>query len=126
MFDHKILAFQKRIEDLADQPMLSANALKRWFDSSPEELRVALNHVCDDGKKLEDKVEAMILETFSGAISRNMFDEALKEELDSKATTENLNEVQTNLAAADAAIEKKMNDMIVLGTFKGYNIFIKF
>ncbi len=44
-----------------------------------------------------------------------MFDEALKEKLDSKVTTENLNEVQENLAAANVAIEKKLNYMIVKG-----------
>ncbi|RHV83183.1 hypothetical protein [Butyricicoccus sp. OF10-2] len=60
-------------------------------------------------------MEALLLETFSGTISRNMFDEALKEKLDSKVTTENLNEVQENLAAANVAIEKKLNYMIVKG-----------
>lgn len=41
--DFKINAFQKPIASLADAPALSAPELKEYFDSSPEELKNALN-----------------------------------------------------------------------------------
>lgn len=39
--------FRKRIIDLPDQPNMQAAELKTYFDSSPEELRQALNRLCD-------------------------------------------------------------------------------
>ena len=39
--------FSKRIVDLPDQPDMQAAELKTYFDSSPEELRQALNRLCD-------------------------------------------------------------------------------
>ena len=39
--------FSKRIVDLPDQPDMSARDLKAYFDSSAEELRQALNRLCD-------------------------------------------------------------------------------
>lgn len=36
-------AFTKRLADLPDQPNMQAAELKTYFDSSPEELRQALN-----------------------------------------------------------------------------------
>lgn len=46
--DNKIDQFQKRVSDLADKPNIgSAAALKAYFDSSPEELRVAVNGLID-------------------------------------------------------------------------------
>ena len=45
----KITAFQKLVASLADHPSLGSTALlKQWFDSSTEEVRVALNGVIDD------------------------------------------------------------------------------
>lgn len=48
--DNKIVSFAKIIADLADKPnaTLSATQLKEYFDSSPEEIRVALNALIDD------------------------------------------------------------------------------
>ena len=40
-------AFMKRLADLPDQPNMQAAELKTYFDSSPEELRQALNRLCD-------------------------------------------------------------------------------
>jgi hypothetical protein len=48
--DNKIASFEKRISDLPDRPSptYSATDIKGYFDSSPEELRVALNGIIDD------------------------------------------------------------------------------
>lgn len=40
-------AFTRRLSDLPDQPNMQAAELKTYFDSSPEELRQALNRLCD-------------------------------------------------------------------------------
>lgn len=48
--EHKIAAFTKKVSDLADKPNeagMTAALVKSQFDSSPEELRVALNGVID-------------------------------------------------------------------------------
>ncbi len=45
--DHKIEAFTHKISDLPDQPNMQPEELKAHFDSSPEELRQALNALCD-------------------------------------------------------------------------------
>ena len=66
--DHKITQFTHRISELADQPSLPADELKARFDSSPEELRVAHNAVCDDADRLEARVEGIVAETFGDAI----------------------------------------------------------
>lgn len=39
--------FTRRLADLPDQPNMQAAELKTYFDSSPEELRQALNRLCD-------------------------------------------------------------------------------
>ena len=41
--DHKIQTFTHKISDLPDQPNMQPEELKAHFDSSPEELRQALN-----------------------------------------------------------------------------------
>lgn len=48
--ERKIESFEQRVSDLPDTPALSAAALKARFDACPEELRAALNGVCDDGQ----------------------------------------------------------------------------
>lgn len=45
--DHKIVGFTHKISDLPDQPNMQPEELKARFDSSPEELRQALNALCD-------------------------------------------------------------------------------
>ncbi|MCD7034565.1 hypothetical protein LRR81_09965 [Metabacillus sp. GX 13764] len=46
MFD-KLNGFSRKLSDLEDQPAMNSNDLKAYFDSSPEELRAALNHLID-------------------------------------------------------------------------------
>ena len=84
--DHKITAFQHKITDLPDQPSLPANELKARFDSSPEELRQAVNGICDDASRLEARVEGIVVDTFGDTIDREMLSVELAAELDAKAT----------------------------------------
>ena len=96
--DHKITAFQHKITDLPDQPSLPANELKARFDSSPEQLRVSLNAVCDEAERLDGRVDGIVAGTFGDAIPKSMLSEELQAELDAKAT-------QTALAEEAAARE---------------------
>ena len=96
--DHKITAFQHKITDLPDQPSLPANELKARFDSSPEELRQAVNGICDEASRLEARVEGIVVDTFGDTIDREMLSEELAAELDAKAT-------QAGLAAEQQARE---------------------
>ena len=43
----KITALTKKIIALPDQPNMQPDELKQYFDSSPEELRAAINALCD-------------------------------------------------------------------------------
>ncbi|MCD7034307.1 hypothetical protein LRR81_08675 [Metabacillus sp. GX 13764] len=52
MFD-KLNDFTKKISDLEDKPSLNPIELKAYFDNSPEELRVALNHLIDQLASIE-------------------------------------------------------------------------
>ena len=107
--DHKIAAFAHKITDLPDQPNLPADELKARFDSSPEELRQAVNGICDDAATLSGKVDSILAETFDGVVEKSMLSEALAEELDAKATqTELAAEVDT-LEAADTALGGRMS-----------------
>ena len=96
--DHKITVFQHKITDLPDQPSLPANELKARFDSSPEELRQAVNGICDEASRLEARVEGIVVDTFGDTIDREMLSEELAAELDAKAT-------QVGLAAEQQARE---------------------
>ena len=96
--DHKITAFTHRIADLPDQPNLPADELKARFDSSPEELRQAVNGICDDASRLEARVEGIVVDTFGDTIDREMLSDELAAELDAKAT-------QAGLAAEQQARE---------------------
>ncbi|WP_107631323.1 hypothetical protein [Agathobaculum massiliense] len=96
--DHKITQFTHKITDLPDQPSLPANELKARFDSSPEELRQAVNGICDEASRLEARVEGIVVDTFGDTIDREMLSEELAAELDEKAT-------QAGLAAEQQARE---------------------
>ena len=96
--DHKITQFTQKITDLPDQPSLPANELKARFDSSPEELRQAVNGICDEASRLEARVEGIVVDTFGDTIDREMLSEELAAELDAKAT-------QAGLAAEQQARE---------------------
>ena len=84
--DHKITQFTHKITDLPDQPSLPANELKARFDSSPEELRQAVNGICDEASRLEARVEGIVVDTFGDTIDREMLSVELAAELDAKAT----------------------------------------
>ena len=96
--DHKITQFTHKITDLPDQPTLAPNELKARFDSSPEELRQAVNGICDEASRLEARVEGIVVDTFGDTIDREMLSEELAAELDEKAT-------QAGLAAEQQARE---------------------
>ncbi len=96
--DHKITEFIHRVGDLPDQPTLSPQELKQRFDSSPEELRKAVNSICDEGERLSARVEGIVMDTFGDTIDREMLSHELAAELDGKAE-------QTALAAETAARE---------------------
>ena len=96
--DHKITQFTHKITDLPDQPSLPANELKARFDSSPEELRQAVNGICDEASRLEARVEGIVVDTFGDTIDRAMLSEELSAELDAKAP-------QVGLAAEQQARE---------------------
>ena len=83
--DHKIAAFTHKITDLPDQPNLPADELKARFDSSPEELRQAVNGICDDAARLEARVEGIVVDTFGDTIDKEMLSDELAAELDGMA-----------------------------------------
>ena len=107
--DHKITAFTHRIADLPDQPNLPAEELKAWFDSSPEELRQAVNSICDDATTLSGKVDSILAETFDGVVEKSMLSEALADELDAKATQTALTAEATARASADSALSTRVS-----------------
>ena len=83
--DHKITAFTHKIVDLPDQPNLPADELKARFDSSPEELRQAVNGICDEGEALSARIDSYRAQTFTGEIERDMLAPEVQEELSAKA-----------------------------------------
>lgn len=96
--ERKIESFEQRVSDLPDTPALSAAALKARFDACPEELRAALNGVCDDGKALEDRINAYRAQTFAGEITENMLDTLLSTKINAKAEQSDMTAMQTSLA----------------------------
>lgn len=101
--DHKITEFTHRITDLPDQPTLSPQELKARFDSSPEELRKAVNGICDEGERLSARVEGIVTDTFGDTIDREMLSHELAAELDGKAEQTALDAAVDTLKAADTA-----------------------
>lgn len=96
--ERKIESFEQRVSDLPDTPALSAAALKARFDACPEELRAALNGVCDDGKALEGRINAYRAQTFAGEITENMLDTPLLTKINAKAEQSDMTAMQTSLA----------------------------
>ncbi|MBS7226454.1 MAG: hypothetical protein KH050_14195 [Clostridiaceae bacterium] len=112
--ERKIEKFQQTVSALPDTPNLSAAELKRRFDACPEELRAALNGVCDDGAALEKRMDAYRAETFEGEITRDMLAPAVRGEISGKA------DAGTNDAAHEvfsAQIAKKCE--VYFGTYTG-------
>ncbi len=105
------------VSALPDTPNVSAAELKRRFDACPEELRKALNGVCDDGAALEKRMDAYRTETFEGEITRDMLALAVQSEISGKAE-------QSALDAETAARENLAETVaqkceILLGTYTG-------
>ena len=119
--DHKITAFTHKIADLPDQPNLPADELKARFDSSPEELRVAHNAVCDDAQTLSDKVDNIITETFDGVVEKSMLSTELAAELDAKAEAADLMAEATAREDADDALQTAVSQKceVYVGTYTG-------
>ena len=123
--DHKITAFTHRISDLPDQPNLPADELKARFDSSPEELRQAVNGICDEASRLEARVEGIVVDTFGDTIDREMLSEELAAELDAKATQTSLNTESEAREAAVSALDTRLTEVeaqkceIYLGSYDG-------
>ena len=105
--ERKIESFEQRVSDLPDTPALSAAALKARFDACPEELRAALNGVCDDGKALEDRINAYRAQTFAGEITENMLDTPLSTKINAKAEQNDMAEVQEKVAAMQTSLACK-------------------
>lgn len=109
--DHKIQKFTQTITRLPDQPNLSAGDLKACFDSSPEELRQAVNSICDDADQLRERVDSIITETFGDTITKSMLSDELTAELDAKATQTALAEevvARKNAAASETAAREAL------------------
>ena len=126
--DHKITAFQHKITDLPDQPSLPANELKARFDSSPEELRQAVNGICDEASRLEARVEGIVMDTFGDTIDREMLSEELAAELDAKITQADLAAETAAREAADSALGSRIESanttaaskcQLYIGTYTG-------
>ena len=110
--DHKITSFTHKIADLPDQPNLPADELKARFDSSPEELRVAHNALCDDSARLDTRVSGIVTQTFGDAIPKSMLSDELAAELDAKATQTALAEeaqARTDLSARVTTTESTLS-----------------
>ena len=107
--DHKIAAFAHKITDLPDQPNLPADELKARFDSSPEELRVAHNALCDDADRLDDRVSGIIAETFGDTIPKSMLADELQDEIDAKAEAADLTAETTARESADTALDTRVD-----------------
>ena len=122
MFEHQISRFDKRVSDLPDQPALSPDALKAWFDSAPEQLRQALNQVCADGRKLEERVESLVLTAYGGTVTRDMLEEPLRKEIGGKAektAVQSAESCRASAAAGDAAVQANLDSLFVFGTYEG-------
>ena len=130
--DHKITQFVHRIVDLPDQPNLPADELKARFDSSPEELRQAVNGICDDAATLSGKVDSILAETFDGVVEKSMLSEALADEIDAKAVETSVasrfTAEQTARESADTALDTRVDALetelpqkveIYVGTYSG-------
>ena len=119
--DHKITQFTHKITDLPDQPSLPANELKARFDSSPEELRQAVNGICDEASRLEARVEGIVVDTFGDTIDREMLSDELAAELDAKATQSALTSETTALKNRVSSLEQAMpkRAQVIYGTYTG-------
>ncbi|MDY3617700.1 hypothetical protein [Agathobaculum sp.] len=100
--DHKITKFTHTVSELPDQPSLPPKDLKARFDSSPEELREAVNGICDDAERLDGRVSGIITQTFEDAISKTMLSTELQNEIDGKAAASDNTAAHKQLQSAIA------------------------
>ena len=84
--DHKITKFTHPVSELPDQPSLPPKDLKARFDSSPEELRQAVNGICDDAARLDERVFGIVAQTFGDSIDKSMLSSELQSEIEEKAS----------------------------------------
>ena len=113
--DHKIDAFTHKISDLADQPNLPPDELKARFDSSPEELRQAVNAICDDAARLDTRVSGIITGTFTDAVTESMLSEELQDKLGAKAdqtaVTQQIASESSTRESADDALSSRIDTL---------------
>ena len=107
--DHKITAFTHRIADLPDQPNLPADELKARFDSSPEQLRVSLNAVCDEAAALDSRVSGIVAGTFTDTITEEMLSDDLRAALDVSVTQPELQAEAAARQSADSALSTRVS-----------------
>ena len=111
--DHKITQFTHRIVDLPDQPNLPADELKARFDSSPEELRQAVNGICDDADALESRVDGIVEGSFAGAVTEALLAPELAAKLNGAATTAavtaQVSAETTARESADSALDARVD-----------------
>ncbi|MDY3617394.1 hypothetical protein [Agathobaculum sp.] len=115
--DHKITKFTHTVSELPDQPSLPPKDLKARFDSSPEELREAVNGICDDAERLDGRVSGIITQTFGDAIPRSMLSRELQAEIEAKAEQSALTELETHFSNQEAVLAKKCE--VNFGTYDG-------
>lgn len=102
-----LTAFTEPITDLADQPNLPPEEMKRRLQAPAEELRLAHNALCDDTARLSDRVSGIITETFGDAIPKSMLADELQAEIDAKAEQADLVAEQTAREALAGAVAQK-------------------
>lgn len=115
--DHKITKFTHPVSELPDQPSLPPKDLKARFDSSPEELRQAVNGICDDAARLDERVSGIVAQTFGDSIEKSMLSIELQSEIEEKASQDVFAGLQMRLSDNDMATAKKCE--ISFGTYDG-------
>ncbi|WP_122790808.1 hypothetical protein [Intestinibacillus sp. Marseille-P6563] len=126
--NYTIPAFTEPITSLPDTPTCEAAELKRRFQAPADEVREAHNALAEAHEKLDEKVEGIVTETFTGAIHENMFDEELAEKLNGKADEESnqeahmaldtrLKTAETKLTVQSGQISQKSE--VYFGTYTG-------
>ena len=110
--DHKITAFPHKTSDLADQPNLPPDELKARFDACPEELRQAVNAICDDAARLDTRVSGIVAETFGDAIPKSMLSDELAAQIDAAAVETSVAERLADEAAARQSADTSLSNQL--------------
>lgn len=114
-------AFAEPITGLPDTPTCAADELKRRFQAPADEVREAHNALAEAHQTLDEKVEGIVTETFSGTIHESMFDEALAEKLNGKAEQTALRAEITARISGDTALQSSLQQKceVYFGTYTG-------